>query len=168
MPCSWASPVQVHSSQVGLTCIWGAPLKCEVHLHVGCTPTERASVWGTFTRAAGLAHGAHSHVGHAAHVWRMLIHGMRCQHVERGHAWGALLTHRAHSHVRRTACAWSRLTPGVHRWRTLADVPPHETVTALRVAKRQCPALGVRSASEDEKFPPNVLIHSACRYAHGN
>lgn len=66
-----------------------------------------------------------------------------------------------------TARAWSRLAAGVHRWHA-ADVPPRETVTALRVAKRQCPALGVHSSSEDEKFPPNVLTHLACSYAHGN
>jgi len=57
---------------------------------------------------------------------------------------------------------------GGHMGALLADVPPHKMVTALGVAKRQCPALRVRSASEDEKFPPNFLIHSACRYAHGN
>lgn len=88
-------------------------------------------------------------------------------------ACGAYLcgVHREHvgctAHTQGTL-TWALRCSRVGQAGTWADVPPHEKVAALRVAKRQCSVLGVRSANKDEKFPPNVLIHSACRYPHGN
>lgn len=161
--------------------MWDALLKCGVHhLYVGCL----AKAWGAPLTWAALTwsvpvHEACVHELHHLHVLNTCMWGTLLTHGVHS-CRGALLTHGAHScmgalltHEARL-CMGALLARGTRRWgveqagRWGAPLSPRGMVTARRVAKRQCPALEVQSASEDEKFLPNVLIHSACRYAHGN
>lgn len=125
----------VRCENVRDACTWAAlpwnMLACEVYLHdLHGLHMGHTRMWGTL-----LMCGAGSYMGCAASMWDALMRGVHCSHT-------------ACSHMRCTAHVWGRLASGVHHWHagyaagTLADVPPRETVTVLRVAMQRCPALG--------------------------